>query len=274
MSEPNSPNRAARSSTPRPAPDTYAPAQTGGGFPSNPALRSKLPAKIGRFVIRNLLGEGAFARVYLGYDPDLEREVAIKVPKVEELTPDFRDTFLRDARLAGQINHTNVCPIYEVGSDGGVPYIVMRVVPNTLAGVLSRLSGPMPARNAVAIARKLALGLTAAHAQKVIHRDLKPANVLYDEANREVLIADFGLARLVDRATEASNGVPKGTPADVRQKLVAACAAATKEPAFAEAMKHQGTVVQYEDAKQYNEFLKRNDALNKSLAQDLGMLKR
>lgn len=68
--------------------------------------------------------------------------------------------------------------------------------------------------------------------------------------------------------------VPKGTPADVRQKLVAACAAATKEPAFAEAMKHQGTLVQYEDAKQYNEFLKRNDALNKSLAQDLGMLKR
>ena len=68
--------------------------------------------------------------------------------------------------------------------------------------------------------------------------------------------------------------VPKGTPADVRQKLAAACAAATKEPAFAEAMKHQGTLVQYEDAKRYAEFLKRNDALNKSLAQDLGMLKR
>ena len=67
--------------------------------------------------------------------------------------------------------------------------------------------------SAAAVARKLALGLTAAHAQKVIHRDLKPANVLYDEANREVLIADFGLARLADQATDASNGVPKGTPA-------------------------------------------------------------
>ena len=68
--------------------------------------------------------------------------------------------------------------------------------------------------------------------------------------------------------------VPKGTPADVRAKLASACAAATKEPAFADAMKKQGTLVQYEDPKQYTEFLKRNDAVNKSLAQDLGMLKR
>jgi serine/threonine protein kinase len=151
--------------------------------------------------------------VYLGTDPELEREVAIKVPKVEELTPEFRESFLRENRLAAIIQHPNICPVYEVGTDGGFPYIVMRVVPSTLAALLKRLPAPMPPKSAAAVARKLALGLTAAHAQKVIHRDLKPANVLYDEANREVLIADFGLARLADQATDASNGVPKGTPA-------------------------------------------------------------
>jgi tripartite-type tricarboxylate transporter receptor subunit TctC len=68
--------------------------------------------------------------------------------------------------------------------------------------------------------------------------------------------------------------VPKGTPADVQAKLSAACAAAAREPAFAEAMKLQGTLVNFLDPKGYAEFLKRNDALNKDLSRDLGMLKR
>lgn len=188
--------------------------QTGGGTTPGGAPGSPdSPSRIGRFEIRRLLGEGAFARVYLGFDAELEREVAIKVSKVENLTAEFRETFLRENRIAAIINHPNVCPIYEVGTDGGRPYIVMRVVASTLAGLLKRMPTPMPTRNAVAITRKLAMGLVAAHAQKIIHRDLKPANVLYDEVNREVLIADFGLARFADQASDASQGVAKGTPA-------------------------------------------------------------
>ncbi len=197
---------------PADTPDTVHNKLTGPAGSLNPT-RGNLPDRIGRFRIKSLLGEGAFARVYLGMDPELEREVAIKVPKVEELTPEFRESFLRENRLAAIIHHPNICPVYEVGTDGGFPYIVMRVVPSTLGALLKRLPAPMPPKSAVAVARKLALGLVAAHAQKVVHRDLKPANVLYDEANREVLIADFGLARFADQATEASNGVPKGTPA-------------------------------------------------------------
>jgi tripartite-type tricarboxylate transporter receptor subunit TctC len=68
--------------------------------------------------------------------------------------------------------------------------------------------------------------------------------------------------------------VPKGTPADVRAKLGAACAAATREPGFVDAMKQQGTLVHYLDSKAYADFLKENDTLNKDLARDLGMLKR
>ena len=185
-----------------------------GGMPKlGVSSPSSSPLRIGRFEVRRLLGEGAFAAVYLGFDPELEREVAIKVPKAEGLTPDAQALFLRENRLAAIIQHPNICPIYDVGTHDGRPYIVMRVIPNTLAGLLVRLGGVMPPRTAVAVARKLAMGLVAAHAQKVIHRDLKPANILYDDANREVLIADFGLARFSDQSTEASDGVPKGTPA-------------------------------------------------------------
>src|SRR5579883_488749 len=215
MPDPNPADNATRKSPAQPPiPETIKDQQTGSWIQTNLARGSgQSLSRIGRFEVRKLLGEGAFARVYLGFDPELEREVAIKVPKVDDLTPEFRDTFLRENRLAAIIHHPNICPIYDVGTDGGLPYIVMRMVPGTLAGLLRRLAAPLPPRNAVAITRKLALGLMAAHAQKVIHRDLKPANVLYDEANREVLIADFGLARFADQASEASNGVPKGTPA-------------------------------------------------------------
>ena len=203
MPDPNPPDDGTRRAPPPPGTGEWAP----------PPLVS-IPARVGRFEVRAVLGEGAFGRVYLGFDKELEREVAIKVPKPDGFTPEFRDAFLRENRLAAIIHHANICPIYEVGTDGAVPYIVMRYVAGgTLAGLLARLATPMPARNAVAIARKLAMGMAAAHARGVIHRDLKPANVLYDEANREVLIADFGLARFVDQASASSAGVPKGTPA-------------------------------------------------------------
>jgi serine/threonine protein kinase len=211
MSEPNPADGATRKSSPPRAPETLPHDQTQPG--SSAGAPGRGPMRFGRFVVRRLLGEGAFARVYLAFDPELEREVAIKVPKAEELTPEFRDTFLRENRSAASIHHPNICPIFEVGTDGGVPYIVMRMVPDTLAGLLRRSGKPMSPRNAAILVRKLALGLAAVHAKGVIHRDLKPANVLYSGEEGEVLIADFGLARLANRASDASMGVPKGTPA-------------------------------------------------------------
>ena len=185
-----------------------------GPWSAGGSARAAPPARLGRFEIRDLLGEGAFGRVYLAFDPQLERRVAIKVPKPEGLTADLRDRFLREARATAKIHHPNVCPVHEVGSDGDVPYIVMHfVVGTTLASRLDRLDAPLPARSAVAIARKLALGMAAAHAQGVIHRDLKPQNILYDKATGEVLITDFGLARVTGTDGKTVDGSVFGTPA-------------------------------------------------------------
>ena len=171
------------------------------------------PQLIGRFEIQSLLGEGTFGRVYLALDPTLKRSVAIKTPHSVGLTAEFRTLFLREAHATSGIHHPNVCPVYDVGVEGDIPYIVMRYVEGgTLDGLLRR--GPMSLANVLRIARKLALGLEAAHVRGVIHRDLKPANVLFDEAAREMLIADFGLARIASHS-QASVTVSRrehGTP--------------------------------------------------------------
>ena len=169
-----------------------------------------IPSTIGRFEIRRLLGEGAYGVVYLAFDPNLHREVALKVPV--GLTPAAREEFLREARAAAGIHHPNVCQVFEAGTAGNVPFIVSRYIAGgTLVDVLKRANGALPPDIAIEIVRKIALGLAAAHAKGIIHRDLKPGNVLFDEENNEVLITDFGLAKLLTHANQSSGGM-KGTP--------------------------------------------------------------
>jgi serine/threonine protein kinase len=181
--------------------------------PNQPDPLAGHPARIGRFDLRGVLGSGAFGLVYRGFDPNLNREVAIKVPKNPHMHPDQVNAFLREARAAANIHHQNVCPVYEVGVDGGRPFIVMHLVPNSLAKVLAGRKLPFVPRDAAAIVRKLGLGVAAAHALGVSHRDLKPANVLVNDATREVLITDFGLALLGDETRVSVDGAVKGTPA-------------------------------------------------------------
>jgi hypothetical protein len=186
---------------------------TSGGPP--PGSPPGTPARIGRYEIRAVLGTGAFGRVYRAFDTELLRDVAIKVPLQSGLSAEFRERFLREARAAATIRHPNVCPIYDVGSDGELPFIVMHFVHGgTLSGMIARRKEPFPPKQAAIVIRKLAMGVAAAHAKGVIHRDLKPQNVLVDEDSdtREVLITDFGLARLGSEAQMTAEGVTLGTP--------------------------------------------------------------
>ena len=146
-----------------PAPDPYArptdeparaaPDTTSGGSEStanrDPASTVKSGprsiAKIGRFEIRAVLGEGAFGRVYRGFDAELERDVAIKVPHGSAMTEGFRERFLREARAAANIHHPNICPIYQAGTDGDVPFLVMHFVAGpTLSALIESRTTPFP----------------------------------------------------------------------------------------------------------------------------------
>ena len=191
------------------------PPQSGSG-PKPPhsgtPTESAVPLRIGRFEVRALLGEGAFGRVFLAFDAELERQVAIKVPKPEGFTPDMRERFIREARATAKIRHPNVCPVYEVGAEGELPYIVMHYqAGTTLAAHLDKWK-VLPPLHAVALAQKLALAVAAAHDERVIHRDLKPQNVLFDPTRQLVLITDFGLARIGGQATATAAGAVFGTP--------------------------------------------------------------
>ncbi len=190
-------------------------------FPEHGAVLAEIlaaqarPASVGRFEVRAVLGEGAFGVVYRAYDPQLDREVALNVPKLDVLGAHFDAArFLREAKAAAALRHPNVCPVYEAGVEGGRPYIVMAFVAGqTLAAVLQ--GRPVPAPQAAALVRCLALALQAAHDKGVVHRDLKPSNVMMDRERQDVVITDFGLARVAGpcEAERTQSGLILGTPA-------------------------------------------------------------
>jgi len=181
---------------PPPVPAANAP--TGPFVASGGGAQLAVPARVDKYEVRAVLGAGTFGRVLLAFDPDTNRMVAVKQPHGEGLKPQYRDDFLKEARAAAAIDqHPNICPVYHVGTADGLPFIVMRFVAGgTLRNLLDRRPTPLPVPTALRLVRKVALGLAAAHAKGVIHRDLKPANVLCDLDNNEVLITDFGLARV------------------------------------------------------------------------------
>ena len=141
-----------------------------------------MPIELGRFVIRQELGRGAFGIVYLAYDPRLRREVALKVPRAEVLlTPELRGRFRHEAMAAAGLNHPNIVPVYEAGEAGPVCFIASAYSPGiTLATWLRRRETPASWRLAAGLVATLADAVEHAHRRGVLHRDLKPSNVLLE----------------------------------------------------------------------------------------------
>jgi formylglycine-generating enzyme required for sulfatase activity/serine/threonine protein kinase len=184
-------------------------------IPSPPRLpASAPPERLGRFEILEMLGEGAFGVVYKARDPQLDRIVAIKVPREGVLkTPEDHQRFSREARAAAHLNHPNICPVYEVGAFDGRDYIVMAYIEGKALSKIIK-AGKVRPRHAAAAVRKLALALDEAHRSGIVHRDLKPANVMVN-VRGEPIVMDFGLARWYQAgdAQLTRSGAIMGSPA-------------------------------------------------------------
>ena len=180
-------------------------------------IERDIPHKVGRYRIDGILGEGAMAVVYAGFDPDIERQVAIKCLHREVAAdPAFRRRFLAEARAAGQLTHPHIVTIFDAGETGdGRAYIAMeRLSGETLASRVAREGYP-PLPVIMDLVGQIAAALDYAHAQGVVHHDIKPENIMLTDGWQHAKVNDFGIAERCGRRGVAA--APRtevgGTPA-------------------------------------------------------------
>ena len=165
-----------------------------------------------RYEVERLVGEGGMATVYLAKDLRHGRKVAVKTLRAELAVSIGADRFLREIRLAANLQHPNILGLYDSGEAGGILYYVMPFIEGeSLRARLDR-EQQLPIYDAVRITREAAEALAYAHANGVVHRDIKPENILLQ--NGHALVADFGIARALDAAGEklTQTGMAVGTP--------------------------------------------------------------
>ncbi len=171
-----------------------------------------IPQHVGRYRIEGVLGEGAMAVVYAGFDPDIERKVAIKCLHREVAAdPAYRRRFLIEARAAGHLTHPHIVTIFDVGeTDDGRSYIAMERLPGeTLASAVARTGFP-PLPVVIDLVGQLAAALDYAHARGIVHHDVKPENIMLVDGWSYAKISDFGIAE-----RRGSPGDAGGTSAEI-----------------------------------------------------------
>lgn len=173
----------------------------------------RMLGRIGPFEVSGCVGVGGMGVVFKARDPALDRFVAVKVLSPQlAASESARSRFEREARAAAAVVHDNVIAVHQVSEYQGLPYLVMPYLPGPSLEERLRQQGPLAPVEALRIARQVAAGLKAAHAQGLIHRDIKPANILLSGQTERALLTDFGLARAVDDASITRAGALAGTP--------------------------------------------------------------
>jgi eukaryotic-like serine/threonine-protein kinase len=178
-----------------------------------PALPASFVA--GRYAVRRFLGEGGRKRVYLAHDSRLDREVAFCAIRMDGLDLVGHERVRREAQAMGRLGgHPNLVPIYDIGDDGGTPFIVEEFMGGgDVAGLLEKADDHrLPVERTLAIAKDVCGGLAFIHGGGLVHRDLKPANVFL-AADGTAKIGDFGLAVALDRSRLTQHGMMLGTVA-------------------------------------------------------------
>jgi serine/threonine protein kinase/tetratricopeptide (TPR) repeat protein len=155
---------------------------------------SYVGSSIGSIRIESRLAKGGMGEVYLGYDPRLDRRVAVKTIRAERrLSPQLKARFLREARLLSKLGHPSICQVYDLVETPEADFLILEYVPGaTLRRFAERAA--LSVEQALGIAEKIAVALAVAHREKIVHRDLKADNIMVTP-DGEVKVLDFGIAR-------------------------------------------------------------------------------
>jgi len=178
---------------------------------------------LGRYEVIRELGRGAMGTVYLGRDPKINREVAIKTLRYEGLDDaqmqEVKQRFFQEAEAAGKLSHPNVMAIYDVGEDYDIVYMAMELLDGTELSGHCQKETLLPAKEALRVTASVASALDYAHERGVVHRDIKPANIMLLK-DGGVKVTDFGIARLTGSAS-THTGTILGTPSYMSPEQVA-----------------------------------------------------
>ncbi len=178
-------------------------------------MAAAVPAALGRYQVVRELGRGAMGVVYLGKDPTIQRHVAIKTMRLDDIDNEeelkaFRDRFFREAESTGRLSHPNIVTVYDAGEQEGLAYIAMEYLEGTLLSCYCQKSTLLPAKQALQIVATVADALDYAHSQGVIHRDVKPPNIMILK-QRLVKVMDFGIAKMAS-GSKTQTSMILGTP--------------------------------------------------------------
>jgi serine/threonine-protein kinase len=187
-----------------------------GGRAENTVLfgDTKTRPTLGRYEVIKEIGKGAIGTVYLGLDPKINRKVAIKTLRYDEVDAEqlkeIKERFFREAEAAGRLSHPNIVTIFDVGEDYDITYMAMEYLDGHDLTSHCRKETLLPPKIALNIIIRVAFALDYAHKHKVVHRDIKPANIMLTEKGH-VKVTDFGIARLTG-GDSTQTGVILGTP--------------------------------------------------------------
>lgn len=172
-----------------------------------------LPSTIGRFAVQNFLGAGAFGKVFRAHDPELDRDIALKLmPTQSKDNARQQQRFLREAKAAARLRHPHIVAVFDAGVSAGQYYLASAFIEGTTLSDAVR-EEKLDLRRSAIIARQLAQALAYAHRKDIVHRDVKSANVMIDSRG-DAFLMDFGLASRQDiTETITAEGAVIGTPA-------------------------------------------------------------